>query len=63
MSLHTHEGTDENWYSPRAAPFIEDFARKAIDAGASAVLGHGAHMLRGVEIYKGSRSSTTWAAC
>src|SRR6185503_8013863 len=35
------------------APFIEDFARKAIDAGASAVLGHGAHMLRGVEVYKG----------
>ncbi len=53
MSLHTHEGTDENWYSPRPASFVEDFARRAIDAGASAVLGHGAHMLRGVEIYNG----------
>jgi poly-gamma-glutamate synthesis protein (capsule biosynthesis protein) len=52
MSLHTHEGTDENWYSPRPASFVEDFARRAIDAGASAVIGHGAHMLRGVEIYK-----------
>jgi poly-gamma-glutamate synthesis protein (capsule biosynthesis protein) len=52
MSLHTHEGVDENWYAPRAAPFIEDFAHRAIDAGAHAVLGHGAHMLRGVEIYK-----------
>jgi poly-gamma-glutamate capsule biosynthesis protein CapA/YwtB (metallophosphatase superfamily) len=53
VSLHTHEGTDENWYSPRPASFVEEFARKAIDAGATAVLGHGAHMLRGIEIYRG----------
>ena len=53
VSLHTHEGADENWYSPRPASFVEAFARRAIDAGAHAVLGHGAHMLRGVEIYKG----------
>ena len=53
MSLHTHEGVDENWYAPRPASFVEDFARRAIDAGAHAVLGHGAHMLRGVEIYRG----------
>lgn len=53
MSLHTHEGVDENWYHPRAASFIEDFAHRAVDAGAHAVLGHGAHMLRGVEIYNG----------
>ncbi|UFN51304.1 CapA family protein [Roseomonas sp. OT10] len=53
LSLHTHEGTDDNWYSPRPAAFVEEFARQAIDAGASAILGHGPHMLRGVEIYKG----------
>lgn len=53
VSLHSHEGTDENWYSPRPASFIEEFARKAVDAGASAVLGHGPHMLRGIEIYRG----------
>lgn len=53
VSLHTHEGTDDNWYSPRPPSFIEEFARRAIDAGATAILGHGAHMLRGVEIYKG----------
>ena len=53
VSLHTHEGADENWYSPRAASFVEEFSRRAIDAGANAVLGHGAHMLRGVEIYRG----------
>jgi len=53
VSLHTHEGVDENWYAPRPAPFVEAFAHRAIDAGAHAVLGHGAHMLRGVELYKG----------
>jgi poly-gamma-glutamate synthesis protein (capsule biosynthesis protein) len=53
LSFHTHEGTDDNWYSPRAASFVEDFARRAIDAGASAVFGHGPHMLRGIEIHKG----------
>ena len=53
VSLHTHEGTDENWYSPRPVPFVEEFARAAIDAGATAIIGHGPHMLRGVEFYKG----------
>ncbi len=53
VGLHTHEGTDENWYSPRPPSFIEEFARRAIDAGATAFLGHGAHILRGIEIYKG----------
>ncbi len=31
---------------------MEEFARLTIDAGADAVFGHGAHMFRGVEIYK-----------
>ncbi|HZQ61579.1 MAG TPA: CapA family protein [Casimicrobiaceae bacterium] len=53
MSLHTHEGVDENWYHPRAASFVEDFARRAIEAGATAFVAHGAHMLRGIEIYRG----------
>ena len=53
VSLHTHEGTEDNWYSLRVPSFIEDFSRRAIDAGATAVVGHGAHFLRGVEIYKG----------
>lgn len=53
VSLHTHEGKNENWYSPEPASFVEDFCRRAIDEGASAVVGHGAHFMRGVEIYKG----------
>ena len=52
VSLHCHEGTEDNWYSPRAASFIEDFERKAIDPGATMLVGHGPHMLRGIEIYK-----------
>lgn len=51
VSMHTHEGINENWYSSQPAGFIEEFAHKAIDAGASAIVGHGAHFLRGVEIY------------
>ena len=50
VSLHAHEalGTD------KAAParFLVDFSRACIDAGAHAVIGHGPHVLRGVEIYQ-----------
>lgn len=52
VSVHTHEGCDENWYSERAAPFVEEFCRLAVEAGASAVLCHGAHMLRGIDFYR-----------
>ena len=52
-SLHTHEGENENWYATYPPTFIEEFGRKAIDAGATVVVGHGAHFARGVEIYKG----------
>ena len=35
------------------AEFIPVFARQMIDAGADLVVGHGPHLLRGMEIYKG----------
>ena len=53
VSLHTHEGINENWYAPIPPSFVEEYAHKAIDAGADAFVGHGAHYARGVEIYKG----------
>jgi poly-gamma-glutamate synthesis protein (capsule biosynthesis protein) len=53
LSVHSHEGVADNWYSPGPAPLIEDFCRRAVDAGADAVIGHGPHMLRGVEFYRG----------
>lgn len=53
FSLHTHEGLNENWYSEQPPEFIERVCHEAIDAGADAVIGHGAHFMRGVEIYHG----------
>jgi poly-gamma-glutamate synthesis protein (capsule biosynthesis protein) len=32
---------------------VKDFAHKVIDAGADGYLGHGPHVMRGIEIYKG----------
>ena len=34
------------------AEFLEIFSRACIDAGADAILGHGPHQLRGIEIYR-----------
>ena len=49
-SLHAHEADMEKEIP---AHFIQPFARACIDAGTTAFLGHGPHVLRGIEIYKG----------
>jgi poly-gamma-glutamate synthesis protein (capsule biosynthesis protein) len=50
VSLHCHEaGRDRSV----PADFITTFAHAMIDAGADMFVGHGPHLLRGVEIYKG----------
>lgn len=50
VSLHCHEaGRDRSM----PGDFIATFARAMIDAGADMFVGHGPHVLRGVEIYKG----------
>jgi poly-gamma-glutamate capsule biosynthesis protein CapA/YwtB (metallophosphatase superfamily) len=49
VSLHCHE-SGANRSVP--ADFIQVFARAVIDAGADVFVGHGPHVLRGVEIYK-----------
>ncbi|MDL2248470.1 CapA family protein [Tyzzerella sp. OttesenSCG-928-J15] len=51
VSLHAHEFRDDDEAKP--AKFVEEFARTCIDKGADAVVGHGPHELRGIEIYKG----------
>lgn len=51
VSIHGHEMRGKETNIP--AQFLETFARACIDAGASAVIGHGPHELRGIEIYKG----------
>jgi poly-gamma-glutamate capsule biosynthesis protein CapA/YwtB (metallophosphatase superfamily) len=50
VSLHCHE-SGENRSLP--ADFIPIFAKAVIDAGADVFVGHGPHVLRGIEIYKG----------
>ncbi|GAB4061432.1 CapA family protein [Uliginosibacterium sediminicola] len=50
FSLHTHEPGNFSETPPDFMPLI---AREAIDQGADAVIGHGPHQLRGIEIYQG----------
>lgn len=51
VSIHSHEVKCIDKEEP--AQFVEEFAHKCIDAGAHAVVGHGPHLLRPIEIYKG----------
>jgi poly-gamma-glutamate capsule biosynthesis protein CapA/YwtB (metallophosphatase superfamily) len=48
-AMHTHEPGN---YSAEPPDFMETMAREAVDNGADAVVGHGPHQLRGIEIYK-----------
>lgn len=50
VSIHSHEVAGDSKENP--ADFLQEFARKCIDAGAHAVIGHGPHLLRPIEIYK-----------
>lgn len=50
VSIHSHEMEGED--KARAAAFFEEMARACIDGGADAVIGHGPHILRGIEIYR-----------
>jgi poly-gamma-glutamate capsule biosynthesis protein CapA/YwtB (metallophosphatase superfamily) len=50
-SMHVHLGQPGDRQRP--PDFIVKFAHAAVDAGADIVVGHGPHVLRGVEIYKG----------
>jgi poly-gamma-glutamate synthesis protein (capsule biosynthesis protein) len=49
-SIHAHEQGGERWLP---ADFIPVFAHAMIDAGADMVVGHGPHLLRGIELYQG----------
>lgn len=51
VSIHAHEGAPGAREVP--AQFLVDFAHAAVDAGADVFVGHGPHVLRGIEIYKG----------
>jgi poly-gamma-glutamate capsule biosynthesis protein CapA/YwtB (metallophosphatase superfamily) len=50
VSVHCHEGG----LTPEAPPdFLREFAHRMVDEGADAVVGHGPHFLRGLEVYEG----------
>jgi poly-gamma-glutamate synthesis protein (capsule biosynthesis protein) len=50
VTIHAHEGTTDRLVP---AQFLVTFARAMVDAGADLFVGHGPHVLRGIEIYKG----------
>jgi poly-gamma-glutamate synthesis protein (capsule biosynthesis protein) len=57
FSLHDHYGgvnAPEGYRKLDLPPDeVRDFAHKVIDAGADAYIGHGPHVLRGMEVYRG----------
>jgi poly-gamma-glutamate synthesis protein (capsule biosynthesis protein) len=55
-TCHCHQGpiTAQQWlFEDQVPDFLVDFAHQAIDNGADMFVGHGPHVVRGVEIYKG----------
>jgi len=50
VSVHTHEMTGSS--HENVPDFISDFAHRCIDGGAHAIIGHGPHLLRPIEVYK-----------
>ncbi len=50
FGIHAHEGLHS---AEIPAEFLRPLAHSCIDAGANAFIGHGPHVLRGIEIYKG----------
>lgn len=50
VSVHAHESKGVDTTEP--PDFLVEFAHRCIDAGADAILGHGPHELRGIELYQ-----------
>lgn len=50
ISIHTHQICGDT--KEIVPEFLQDFAHRCIDLGAHAILGHGPHLLRPIEVYK-----------
>ncbi len=50
ISVHSHQLSGDKKETP--ADFLKEFSHRCIDAGAHAIIGHGPHLLRPIEIYK-----------
>lgn len=53
-SIHAHQGEGGRNTDRTVPDFLEEAAHVLVEAGADLVLGHGPHMLRGIEIYEGA---------
>lgn len=51
VSLHSHERRSEDPHIP--ADFQKEIAHFSIDCGAHVFIGHGPHVMRGIELYRG----------
>ena len=51
VSIHAHQAKGSA--KENVPDFLEEFAHRAIDLGAQAVIGHGPHLLRPLEVYRG----------
>jgi len=50
ISVHSHQLSGDAKENP--SQFLKDFAHHCIDMGAHAIVGHGPHLLRPIEVYK-----------
>ena len=50
VNSHSHEPGNDAVVPP---PWLVEFAKKCLDAGAATYIVHGPHQLRGIEVYKG----------
>ena len=50
VSIHSHQNSGTEKENP--GEFLKDFAHFCIDNGADAIVGHGPHLLRAIEVYK-----------
>lgn len=52
VSIHCHESKSRGWNQESPADFLVTAARRFIDEGADVVVGHGPHLVRGIEIHR-----------
>lgn len=52
VSVHSHQLSGTTKETP--SEFLKEFAHTCIDLGANAIIGHGPHLLRPIEVYKDS---------
>lgn len=54
VTVHTHQGASGRQNTEETPKFLVDLARRSVDAGADAIVCHGPHVLRGIEVYDGA---------